>query len=321
MLRREAANWLARLQGGDDADVQRKFRQWHDADSRNAAAFESVRRSYDQAALLRHSSAVAHQSEGPKSYVPRRRPRYALAAAVALAVIVPAGLLVLSHGPLAFGGTEVLMLATRVGEIRSVELSDGSRVTLDTATTIEVDMSRSARKARLKSGRARFEIGESARPFVVDAGGTIVETDKGVVDVDRAEAQSRVVMIAGAADVRQPAKRGSDVVRLEAGQAVAETSAGLTRLANVPPAPDWTRGMLQFDGTPIEAAVALANRYSNRQIFIEEKLGELRVSGAFRAGDTDGLAKALAAAFHLSLRRRPDGNLILSREGSPAPQK
>ena len=106
-----------------------------------------------------------------------------------------------------------------------------------------------------------------------------------------------------------------------AGQVIAETPTGLTRETNVPAAPDWTRGMLQFDGTPIEAAVALANRYSNRHILISEDAAMLRLSGAFRAGDTDGLAKALAAAFHLSLHRAADGNLILSRKGSPAPRK
>jgi transmembrane sensor len=321
MLRREAATWLARLQSGRDPDVQRKFEQWRDRDARNAAAFERVSLTYHQAAVLRYSTALSGPSRVPEPQLPVRTPRYALAAAVALAVLVPAGLLVLSPSPFALGGTEVLMLATRVGEIRSVKLSDGSNLTLDTATSIEVEMSRTVRKARLTSGRARFEVAESARRFVVDAGSTIVETDNGIVDVDRAQAERRVVVIAGSADVRQPAKRGSDVVRIAAGQAIAETSEGLNRLANLPAAPDWTRGMLQFEGAPIATDVVLANRYSNRHILLEKDIGELRVSGAFRAGDTEGLAKALAAVFDLSLRRTADGNLILSRKGSPAPKK
>jgi transmembrane sensor len=79
--------------------------------------------------------------------------------------------------------------------------------------------------------------------------------------------------------------------------------------------------MLQFDGTPLAEAVALANRYSERQIILAGNLNALRVTGAFRAGDTAGLAKALAAALSLSLQQRADGNLILSRRASSTLQK
>jgi transmembrane sensor len=321
MLRREAATWLARLQSGGDPDVERKFRRWHDADPRNAAAFERIGRTYDQAAVLRHSAAVAGQSNELARHTPVRTPRYAFAAAAALAALVPAGILILSRGPSMFGGTEVLMLATQVGEIRSVKLSDGSKLTLDTATKVEVELSRSARKARLKSGRVRFEVAEGARPFVVEAGSTIVEIGKSVVDIDQAEPQIRVAVIAGTVDVRQPAQHGADGLRIAAGQAVTETRTGLVQQADLPAAPDWTHGMLQFDGTPISAAVALANRYSDQHIVVDSGLSQLRVTGAFRAGDTQGLAKALSAAFDLSLRHSADGNLILSSKGSAAPRK
>jgi ferric-dicitrate binding protein FerR (iron transport regulator) len=79
--------------------------------------------------------------------------------------------------------------------------------------------------------------------------------------------------------------------------------------------------MLQFDGIPIEAAVAVANRYSNRKIIISDDVAQLRVTGAFRAGDTPGLAKALATAFHLSLSLDPGRNLILSNPGERQPRK
>src|SRR6185295_20128926 len=84
---------------------------------------------------------------------------------------------------------------------------------------------------------------------------------------------------------------------------------------------NWTEGMLQFDGAPIAEAVAQANRYSGRHILIEGNLETLRVTGAFRAGNTAALAKALAAAFHLSLRRTAGNDLILSHREAGAPAK
>lgn len=321
MLRREAASWLARLQSGRDSDIENKFRRWRDADPRHAEAFDRVHRSYEQAGLLRHSPAAVSGKQGRAIGKPEWKPRPALAAAAALAVLVPVGLLLVGRNPLALGSTEVMMLATSVGEIKSVKLSDGSKVILDTASSVEVEVGRSARKARLKSGRVRFEVADAARPFVVDAGSATVSTDGGVVDVQLAGEQSRVVVLAGTSDVRRRTQQGSDALMVEAGQAVTADAAGLAQKESVPYAPDWTRGMLQFDGTPIAQAIALANRYSNQHIVIDRDLDQLRVTGAFRAGDTEGLGKALAAAFRLSLRRTVDGNLLLTRGGSAPSQK
>jgi transmembrane sensor len=74
--------------------------------------------------------------------------------------------------------------------------------------------------------------------------------------------------------------------------------------------------MLEFEATPLAEAVATANRYSERHILLSGGLGALRVTGAFRAGDTPGLARALAAAFGLSIQQRAGGDLLLSRRAS-----
>jgi transmembrane sensor len=319
MLRREAASWLARLQSCRDPDVEAKFRRWRDAHVTHAAAFDRVRRSYEQAGLLRHSPASAF--EEPRRNPPAQRPRYALAAAAALMVLAPAVLLLLRGSPIALGGPQVLMLATNVGEIRSVKLSDGSKVTLDSATRVEVEIGRMERKARLRSGRARFEVAPAARPFIVDLGTATVAASSGVVDVERAGPESRVAALAGTADVRQPAKSQSDGIKLLAGEEIAADAAGIKQKVSRARSPDWTSGMLEFDGTPIIEAVALANRYSVNRIRIDPDLAGLRVTGAFRAGDTDGLARALAAAFNLSMRRTADGALVLSRRSAAARPK
>jgi transmembrane sensor len=316
MLRREAASWLARLQSGRDPEIERKVDEWLDRDPRHAAAFEHIRRTYDQAALLRHSRLASDRTPAPSRQV-QQKPRYALAAAAAAIVLVPAGMLLLGRGTFAVRGTEAVMLATRVGEIRSVALSDGSKVTLDTATTLEIEIGRLGRKARLKSGRARFEIAAAVKPFVVEAGSTTVTADTGVVDVARTAQQSKVEMVSGNAEVRHDGAK----LALSAGQAVADGSQGMSRTDSSFTRPDWTRGMLQFDGTPLADAVVLANRYSDRRILLSPGLGSLKVTGAFRAGDTEGLAKALAQAFHLSFSRTADGSLLLSRGSSSSADK
>jgi transmembrane sensor len=70
--------------------------------------------------------------------------------------------------------------------------------------------------------------------------------------------------------------------------------------------------MLEFRNTPLRDAIAEANRYSSRQITISDpSIGELRVTGTFRAGDTAGLARSLAAAFVLRSDFEPRGSIVL----------
>ena len=316
MLRREAARWLARLQSGRDPNVEQKFRRWHDANPAHADAFDRVRRSYEQAGLLRSSAIVSPRNSDAHQQAAERRPRYAIAAAAALAVLVPAGALFVDGLP--FTDTRAMMLATKVGEIRQVSLRDGSKVTLDTATSVKVEIGRSERRALLEHGRVRFQVADAQEPFVIDAGSLKVTAGAGVFDVERAGQQSRVDVLAGEADVRTLGETEAEL-NLDAGEGVATLPSGIER-KQVASTPDWTRGMLQFDGTPLGAAVALANRYSDRRIIVHGDLAELRVTGAFRAGDTAGLARALAAAFNLSLGQTPNGNFLLSPSSPSAEQ-
>ena len=318
MLRREAASWLARLQSGRDPEIEIRFMRWRDADPRHAAAFDRVRRSYEQAGLLKNSPRAASDSRAAAAPRPQWRRRPALAAA-AIIVLVPVGAF-LTRGSLPFAGSHVLMLMTNVGEIKRVKLADGSTVTLDTSTKLDVEIGRSRRNARLRYGRARFQIAAANGPFVIETAGSTVTAQQGVIDVEQLGPQGLVRVLAGAADVRG-SNRQSSRLALAAGERVTVDPDGPELERAAPAAPDWTRGMLQFDGTPLADAVALANRYSEWKIILSGDFGPLRVTGGFRAGDTTGLAKALAAAFDLSLQKASDGSLILSRSGSRAPEK
>ena len=317
MVRRQAASWLARLQSGRDPDIERKFQRWRDADPRHAEAFDRVRRSYEQAGLLRQSPIASQGRHEPTARKLEWRPRPALAAAAAVVVLVPITLLVVRGVP-PFGATDTIMLMTAVGEIRQVNLADGSKVTLDTSTKVDVEIGRSRRTAHLRYGRARFQVAQAEKPFVVETANSTISSRQGVIDVEQGARRDRVQVLAGQADVR-----GSDaasLLELRAGQGVTMTAGGAEQRGAAVPAPDWTRGMLQFDGTPLADAVALANRYSEQHIILVGDLTGLRVTGAFRAGDTTGLAKALAAAFGLSVETRANGSLVLSRKSSPPPE-
>lgn len=65
---------------------------------------------------------------------------------------------------------------TEVGEQKSVELTDGSTLVLDTQTEVQVQFSHNERKVYLHRGQAHFEVyTDKSRPFIVEAGNGLVE--------------------------------------------------------------------------------------------------------------------------------------------------
>lgn len=320
MLRREASVWLARLQGGNDPETEAAFRRWRESDPAHAAAFERVKRSYASAGLLRHSELARDRSL--QTELPRGRPqqpRWALAGAIALALLVPGAILVGQDGLSPFGTRNTVLLASSVGEIRRVTLEDGSKVTLDTATQVAVDLGRSERRAEVREGRARFEIAADARPFVVEAGTARVTSGPAVLDVERRGDEARVEVLSGSATASLDSAGQQPPVTVGAGEGFSSGQLGPFPLDADRSA--WPSGMLQFDGTPLAEAVALANRYSDRKIVLAAGAGHLRLTGAFRAGDIPALAKGLARAFDLKLEHTRSGDFRLSPRLSSTARK
>ena len=78
-------------------------------------------------------------------------------------VLVPGAILVTQDGLWPIETRNTVLLASAVGEIRQIALEDGSRVKLDTATKVEVELGRSERRAVIREGRARFRSTKSWR--------------------------------------------------------------------------------------------------------------------------------------------------------------
>jgi transmembrane sensor len=317
-LRRHAARWLARLLSSPSPRAERAFRRWYDADPRHAQVFDRISSRYDQAALLR-LSRVARPTLRPtiRQTLP---PRYALAAVIAFALMVPAAIVVAGWrgmGPLK--QTDALLLSTAVGEIRQVQLRDGTVLTLDTASEVEIKLGWTERRASIRRGRARIAIAKDPRPFVAATRQISAMSKNAVIDVEQTGDESDVRVISGGAAVRLADR--PDVAAAELGAAQALSSSAARPIQEYPwrsAQPDWTHGFLQFDATPLSDAVAQANRYSSKRITLAPGLGSRAVTGAFRVGDPLQFARALSVVFDLDIKRLPSGDLLLSPRGGPA---
>jgi transmembrane sensor len=309
----EAAVWMARLHSPDRTDATESgWRKWFGAQSDHEAAWELVsdqwNKSHDVPVGLVH----------PAVRVRRRAPRFRIRwipVAIAAAVGVVAWTVVF------LGRGEV---STAVGEQRTLNLQDGTRIELNTATRLAVKYDAKTRVVDLKSGEAYFSVAHEPRPFVVMAGNRkviAVGTSFTVRRDQSADDSVTVTLIEGKVAVAPISAANTlatapipDVTLLSAGErAHVHRRAPITvDTPQIDRITGWMRGQLIFDHTPLAEAIAELNRYGVTHLSVESpETGRIPVSGTFRVSDSASFAQAAAQIYNLKLVRRDD-ELVLA---------
>ena len=305
--REAAAGWYAELQDEHLAeDVWRRFLAW-ERDPRNAAAFREI-----EAAL----SVIdrARLSLRPRARPARRAGLWAGAFAAAAALMI--GVFVFLSGPdvPAAIDSPAETYATAIGEQREVRLADGSVVTLNTASEIEVTITPEVRTVRLRAGQALFEVAPGEAPFTVEAGASRTTALGTVFDVRLNPDGFAVTLVEGSVSVA-PASEG-EAHLLKPGQQLRASGSGIS-LADIDPglAVAWQSGMLPFRDVTLAEAIAELNRYSAVQLVVTDPgLAEERLSGVFPAGKPEVFAETLAQFLPIEIERSTDSILIRRRE-------
>jgi transmembrane sensor len=316
-LRREAADWVARLNGPHDKEDRAAFQRWYDSSPDRARSYDRVSTLFQAAGRLTRPQGVAPSASTDR--LPRRPLRYALAAAAACVALLAFLLLsARTTAPLPGTSQQLATFSTERGESRRIVLADGSEVILSGGSVLEVSLARNERRLRLTRGEGRFSVAQEPRPFIVEASGTEVVARGTLFVVRLSDDRTTVSLIEGEVDVSyRPAQAGPDrrrVTRLGPGeQLVVQRTASPGPTPAVDPAPAPPRpAMLQFDDTPLRQAVERMNSHGRPRIRLDGPgVADLRVTGAFRAEDTTGFAESVAAAFDLDLARGPGSNLRL----------
>jgi transmembrane sensor len=209
---------------------------------------------------------------------------------------------------------------TGVGELRTIQLEDRSRMDLDAQTRVRVRFSPRARRVDLIDGQAQFSVAKDPqRPFTVHAGNHVIVAVGTSFSVEYVDQQIRVAMIEGRVLVKvetdkaaasqasagQVASAGIAGAReLVAGDALrvsADGTATFTADANVDAFIAWRQGKVVFDSEPLAEAVRRLNRYSQLQIEImDPALADIRVGGVFEMGDSVEFTRALEATLPLT---------------------
>jgi transmembrane sensor len=218
---------------------------------------------------------------------------------------------------------------TALGEQRSVLLADGSRLTLNTASTIDVNLQRGRREVRLVRGEALFEVAhDAARPFVVRAGNALLKDVGTQFNVDMRSNGTTVTVVEGQVAVDSGSPRESAGARagheagdtvgaliLRANDRVVVTPAGIgtpQRGVNVAASVAWTQRQLMFEHRPLSEVAEEFNRYNKDRIDIDSaELQRQEVTGVFEAKDPASFVAFLSSIPGVEIREGANGTHIV----------
>ena len=303
-----AALFVARRAEGLTANESELLEAWlsqdelHRRELRRASAAWDLFDNTDDDEVL--SAMRSHAlARAPTTWANRR----ALAAAAAFVLVVGTSLLIVPNylpGP---GGNSVspnravaatIEYASAVGQGRNLVLADGTSLFLDADSVVTARVGPTGRLVQLIRGRAFFNVHHDAgRPFTVRVGDRRIVDIGTQFDVNLAAGTLSVTVLEGRLAIgAADSERAS--VQLTAGQQLVERDGNITiRAQGVAPTgqPAWRTGLLVFDDTTLREAADEVNRYTSERIVIANpQLGAMRVSGQFRAGQSNRFAQTVA---------------------------
>jgi len=321
----EAAAWVARFDAGEvSAKDQAEFQAWLNRSALHREAIAEYGNFWSEFDTLRQLTDPigAEREIGIQAKPPAGGTKYWLAAAAAsvLVMVAAGGFFLQQKAPERQQITVRQQVpdrpsarqsyATAIGGQKKFALADGSVVTLNTNSQIDVEIRGDCRDVHLVRGEAFFDVvHDEKRPFIVHANQYVVRdigtafavhlTEKGLINVRVTKGRVEIAARAGEGQASLRAKSlgilsaGQDVLfgqKIERAEIVSDAELG-RKLA-------WRQGQLIYSGQPLADVLADISRYSDIQIELADPaLRDLPVGGAFSVNQTDAIFAALENNF------------------------
>ncbi|WP_028694251.1 FecR domain-containing protein [Pseudomonas cremoricolorata] len=304
-LAREAAQWLARQDAGElDADGALQLQHWR----ARSAAHEAL---WQKAEQLRQRFSQVPPPIG-LSCLDRPDPqrRKLLGQALALGAVAPLAWMAYRQLPITPWGAD---LATATGERRGVELADGSRVQLNTASALNITFE--AGQPRLHLLRGEIAV-DSVGPLQVQTRYGRIVAGAGSFCVREGEHDCQVSALRG--ELRLLPQQGSETL-LKAGHRARLSASQVHGIqAFDPQIPGWQQGVLIVEAQPLGLFLRELDRYRPGVLRCQPSLERLAVTGTFALDDTDRILALLAASLPLHVQYRTRYWVSLSARGAVA---
>lgn len=296
----EASQWHVELTGESTSQKTQAWQNWLSTQPENQWAWQQLEKLQQQ--LKQLPGELAFNSLKPDTDAqPANARRNLLKSIAGIGVISSSSWLAWQYSPAR------LKLAdhhTITGEIREVQLSDGSIVMLNSASAINVDFSPVERRINLQQGEIMISTSPNhdIRPFVVQTQQGLLKPLGTRFSVQQQKERTILSVFEHQVKVSLPDKQQTTCT---AGNQLIFTQ---TTFASLEPlvegADGWVQQKLIINDMPLDKFLDQLARYRPGVMRAEPELSKFHISGTFDLTDTDQALLAVSRLFPVSITFR-----------------
>lgn len=308
-----AVEWfLDRSEGGANQGTEAAFEAWLAESPSHQLAYWRVEAGWDRAGLL---AAVRPPRRQQRNEDGRnlRGSWFVRVAAIALIAAVSASALFVSQRD------DAVTYETPIGGHRVVVLADGSRVEMNTATTLKIASGDKGRHIELLQGEAFFKVKHDMRhPFIVDAGGHRLVDLGTEFSVRKTADELKVGLVEGSVRLEKAGTLSDRQLAVLSPGDVAVAAAGKVTIIKavsqqVTDDLAWRQGRLVFRHATLADAAAEFARYNRQRLTIPDtRVARLTFSSAFPTDGVEAFVRVAQISLGLHVTRRGD-EIVISR--------
>lgn len=293
-----AAQWVARMAAEPgDPGLQLAWRTWRDESALNQWAWQRVEMLQQQLQCL--PGAVAVNVMDVAADQSQRFGRRALLKGV----VIGAGAGVIGWSGYRQAPQWMADQRTTTGERHSLRLDDGTQLSLNTASAVDIRYTSTQRLLILRAGEILVETAPDPRPLLVRSAQGEMRALGTRFDVRQLDGFTAMSVLQHAVAVRPGVEPAETVVT--SGQTVTFDANRLLSLrANETREGAWAQGRLIADNWRLDRLVAELARYRPGYLGCATEISHLRVSGAYSLDDIDLTLNALTHALPVRLSSR-----------------
>lgn len=313
----QASEWLVKLWSGVATAAD------HDACARWRAAHADHERAWQRLQALEQKLEVVPRDIANKTLQRPAVSRDRRRVLKGLSLLIGGSALTYAAGRTATWQRYGADYRTDIGEVRTIVLSDSTRVTLNTASAIDVRFDAAQRRIDLRAGEIMVSTSHdphvTPRPFIVStAQGTVRALGTRFVVRQTDDDVANVAVFEGAVLIH-PNRGTGQSLRLDAGQ---QTSFSRTSGRETVPADEntsaWASGSLMVERIRLDDFIAELSRYRPGLLRCDPAAGHYLLTGVYPLADTDRILASVEKALPIKVIYRSRYWVTVTTRDPPA---
>jgi transmembrane sensor len=306
----DAITWLTKLNSPQLTSAQeQEFMQWLESSPLHQAAYIKAEQLWERGAVLARLPEASKTSMWQFEYWGISTKGFAVACSF---------LLIAMLGLFSFlTKTSHVTYQTAMGEVRDVQLQDGSHITINTNSQLSVELSRKKRIVYLTQGEVFFDVKKDGRPFEVVTQFGVVRVVGTRFSVYQLAADAMVTVAEGRVALGKALKFEDEFVPaivLQADQRLSLQSARSGKPAEsvkATAALAWRKKQLVFKGERLsEIIIELARYFPETIVLATPELGDKEITAVIQLSDLKTTLQALSQSLNIEAKFDASGRSV-----------